>query len=176
MSQYLDVRDQIESGDIIAFEVSKHAPRIASIIKIFTKESIYHIGIAVWLYSSEGDRRLFIIQASNGNRQIVPLSLYEDETMQIFATPVPFEKISDSALARVGQIKYSYPDLISIWLKEKFNIGVKNFDGEVCSEMVVNVFKSAGVDLGNGLSTPQTIINNMMKLGIKQKFIIKKDI
>jgi hypothetical protein len=175
MSAYLDVRDQIESGDIIAFEVSKYAPKISNFIKLFTQESVYHIGIAVWMYSSEGDRRLFIIQASNGNRQVVPLSLYEDETMQIFAAPVPFYRISDYALARVGKVKYAYLDLVSIWMKEKLRLPVKNWSGEVCTEMIVKIFETAGINIGDRLSTPQTIVDNLVKLGIKQKFIIRKE-
>lgn len=175
MSAYLDVRDQIESGDIIAFEVSKYAPKISGFIKLFTQEDVYHIGIAVWMYSSEGNRRLFIAQASNGNRQVVPLSLYENETMQVYAAPVPFSQISDYTLARVGSVKYAYPDLISIWLKEKFKLPVKNWSGEVCSEMVVKIFATVGINLGDKLSTPQTIVNNIKKLGIKQKFIIRKE-
>ena len=169
MSAYLEVRDQIGSGDIIAFEVSKYAPKISGFIKLFTRENIYHIGIAVWMYSSEGDRRLFIIQASNGNRQVVPLSLYEDETMQIWAAPCPFSNISEYALQRIGKVKYAYMDLISIWAT------VKNWSGEVCSEMVVKIYGSAGIDLGDKLSTPQAIINNLKNLGIKQKFYIRKE-
>lgn len=176
MTAYLEVREQIESGDLIAFEVSKYAPKISNFIKLFTNENIYHIGIAVWMYSSEGDRRLFIVQASNGNRQIVPLSLYEDETMLVYAAPVPFEQISGVVLERIGRIKYSYPDLISIWAKEKLKIrNVKNFSGEVCSEMIVNIFQTVGIDLGEKLSTPQTIVDNLQKLGVKLKFKIEKE-
>ena len=175
MSAYLEVRDQIGSGDIIAFEVSKYAPKISGFIKLFTRENIYHIGIAVWMYSSEGDRRLFIIQASNGNRQVVPLSLYEDETMQIWAAPCPFSNISEYALQRIGKVKYAYMDLISIWAKDNLKLSVKNWSGEVCSEMVVKIYGSAGIDLGDKLSTPQAIINNLKNLGIKQKFYIRKE-
>ena len=175
MSAYLEVRDQIGSGDIIAFEVSKYAPKISGFIKLFTRENIYHIGIAVWMYSSEGDRRLFIIQASNGNRQVVPLSLYEDETMQIWAAPCPFSNISEYALQRIGKVKYAYMDLISIWAKDNLKKKKKNWSGEVCSEMVVKIYGSAGIDLGDKLSTPQAIINNLKNLGIKQKFYIRKE-
>lgn len=175
MTTYLEARDQINSGDLIAFEVSKYAPKISNMIKLFTNEDIYHIGIAVWMYSSEGDSRLFIVQASNGNRQVVPLSLYEDETMQVFERPVPFDQISGVVLERIGSVKYSYPDLISIWLREKFNVrNAKNHSGEVCTEMIVNIFQSVGINMGHELSTPQTIVNNLTKLGIKQKFRIKK--
>lgn len=173
MAEYAIVRNDIKSGDIVAFKVSEYAPFFSRILQIGTGKNIYHIGIAVWMESSEGIKRLFIIEASRGNRQIVPLSLYSREKMDVYACPVEFSKIAASAIEPIGNVKYAYKDLAAIWLKETFGIRIGNFPGEVCSEMVYNIFKDGGYDLGSGISSPYTLVKELEKNGIEKKFEIR---
>lgn len=173
MALYESVRNDIESGDIIAFKVSEHAPFFSRILQIGTGKKIYHIGIAVWMESSEGQKRLFIVEASRGNRQMVPLSLYSKETMDVYPCPIEFSKIAPSLIEPIGNVKYAYKDLLSIWLRESFGIRIGNFPGEVCSGMVVNIFKNSGYDLGPEISSPYSIVKHLEDNGIQKKIEIK---
>lgn len=164
---YTEGRDKIKSGDIVAFHTDHRSPIGPQIVTFFTGFSVYHVGVAVWLYSSAGDRRLFIVEANKGNRQIVPLSLYAGERMDIYTPPVKFDLFSETLLARVGNIKYSWFDLPKIWVREKFGINCNNSKGEVCSEMIVHIFKESGVQFSTDVISPGKLVNEMRNNGFE---------
>jgi hypothetical protein len=170
---YEVAREQIKSGDIVAFRTTKKSVCFARFLKFFLGHEIYHIGFAIWLSSPDGQKRLFVVEAAGGNRQIVPLSNYANEPLDVYKCPVKFSDIEGALIERVGQINYSYFDLISIWLKEKFHIKFKNFKGQVCSEMVIDILREGGLDLGNELVSPQKIVDEfeIYKIGFRVRTI-----
>ena len=164
-------REQIESGDIIAFHTDHRSSIGPRIVTYFTGYSVYHVGIAVWLYSSTGDRRLFIVEANKGNRQIVPLSLYSGERFDVYKSPTDFDDISEKLLMNVGRIKYSWLDLPKIWIREKFGIRFNNSKGEVCSEMIVHVFDKYA-QFETDVVSPGKLVEQFYKLGFNLKLKI----
>jgi hypothetical protein len=171
---YTEGREQIRNGDILAFHTTKISPFGPKVVSFFTGSSIYHVGIAVWLYSSEGDRRLFIVEANKGNRQIVPLSLYAGERIDVYKYPVMFKKFSGKLLDSVGFVKYSYIDLPIIWLKEKFGIELRNQSGEVCSEMIAKMFDGTKFQLNTSLISPGKLIEDLVIKGMKIRVSLDK--
>lgn len=170
MGAYEELRNNIKSGDIIAFKVSKYAPFFAHILKAVLKQDIYHIGIAVWLLSEDGHRRLFIVEASKGNRIVTPLSKYKNEPVDVYPLPFDFSNISEALLDRVGSVHYAYLDLLSIYLKEKFNMNVHDFNGEVCSEMVLDMLMRGGMKIDNDLYSPFRVTQILEDNGINKKY------
>ena len=171
MGAYDELRNNIKSGDIIAFRVSKYAPFFAHILKRAMEHDIYHIGIAVWMSSNDGIQRLFIVEASRGNRVITPLSRYKREPLEVYPCPVDFQKISEPLLSRVGHVHYSYLDLFTIYLKERFKLNVKDFKGEVCSEMVLDILRQGGMDVNDDLYSPFKTILFLEDHGINKKYV-----
>lgn len=174
LSSYREGRDLIENGDILAFHTTAESPLGPKIVSLFTGYSIYHVGFAIWLYSTEGDRRLFIVEANKGNRQIIPLSLYAGERIDVFKCPVKFSKISSQMLDKIGYVKYSYFDLPIIWLRERFGIRLPNQQGEVCSEMIAKILEEADIRFENTLMSPGKLIEKLSQKGIELRISLDK--
>lgn len=177
MYKYSEVREQIQTGDILVFKISKKAPLASYAVKIFDGTDIYHVGFAVWLSSPSGSKRLFIVESARGNRQIVPLSNYEGERIDVYTCPIDFNKIESSILDNVGKVKYSYPDLLSVWMRERLNIRFFNFDGEICSEMVAKYLHIGGFEFDHikfksRLVSPKTIVESLEKAGFNPRLKI----
>ena len=64
---YIEIRESIKTGDIVAFEGSEYA---SSVIKHFLKDKISHIGICVWLdkVAPGITDRLMIVESTTLNK------------------------------------------------------------------------------------------------------------
>ena len=174
MLTYSQGRNLIQSGDILAFHTTPFLGWGPKIVSFFTGYTVYHVGVAVWMYSSEGEQRLFIVEANKGNRQIVPLSLYAGERIDVYKCPVPFSAISWNLLEPIGSIKYSWLDLISIFFKEKLHIPMKNHKGEVCSEMIQRILSKAGFEITTPQISPGKLISELIHKNVKLRVSLDK--
>ncbi len=102
---YLDVRDQIENGDVLLFRGSLLHSRI---IQRWTKSVYSHVGLALWI-RTDGVKRLMVIEAMEGRGvQLYPLSEYlqKGDHVDWFAITedsIQRDKVVAWAMARLGR-------------------------------------------------------------------------
>ncbi len=160
---YVEVRQQIHDGDIVFINGSSW---VAKIIKFFTKSKFSHVGIAFWC-EINNQKRLMIVDAQGGNkRRIVNLSLYANFPMFIIKSPLPWSSYADSALEKLGTVKYSFIEAGYIGFREfLFNsTGIKlpnlHFKGEICSEFVAKLLNLDDVNV-----SPAALMAKLQKNG-----------
>lgn len=168
---YYAARDYIKNGDIIHVYRSGGGlmPIIHAAIEFFTKSPIYHVVMAVWMTSPTGTKRLMCVETNLfGGKRLIPLSVYENHKLEV--TPVPetfdFNSVEPKMMTRVGQEKYGFMDLFSIGMREFFGWPRKNFNGQVCSELVGNLLVAGGVDIEDTLLSPGKLHSILMEKGI----------
>jgi hypothetical protein len=172
---YFGARDQIANGDIINI----YAPAQFSfmtllycIIKFFTKSSVVHSVIALWMSAPSGEKKLMCVESNiKGGKRIVPLSHYMNQKMEVIHLPsdIPFSGMEDVLLARVSDQNYALIDFISIGMKEYFGIQkFKEYDtgGQVCSELCADAWIKAGVKLPETLVSPGKLKADLAALNI----------
>lgn len=141
---YEEARDHICNGDLLSF--SKNAE--SSLWHRFTtrvlRSPFYHCGIAMWLTSNNGEKRLFICEAGN-KRRIILLSTYSGLDFDVIKCPVDFNDIEFRLLDRVGIAKYSIRTYISVGLRFLFGFTSRDQSGEICSEMIQREYRQAGL-------------------------------
>lgn len=179
---YSESRSLIKSGDIVFIKkTNRHSlvsSLISKVITFFTGGKYYHVGIAIWMTSDNGMKRLFFVDANTGNRRIVPLSEYEGFGMTVIESPVFIKSYENDLLKKVGKIKYGYIDAIVIGLFERFGISNKHLDfsGECCSEMITKMLnKGMKHDKLPIMVSPNKLIHILIDRGHKIKFDIKGD-
>lgn len=138
---YSQARKMFNTGDVVFFEQSTTGVHpVSSMVAFFTRSRVVHVGIACW--ATIGDkRRLMLVEAQGGaRRRVVNLSFYQDRTMHVIPSQRPLGDYLDTAVNRLGQVRYGYLDACYIGLREVLkNIVVlprKNFSGEICTEFV----------------------------------------
>lgn len=141
---YAEVRDTIKTGDLVFVCGAKSL--FSWLITAVTRSSYSHVGIACWLYDNETQSpMLFIVEAAPSGRRLVSMSHYGyKRPMAIVKSPIVWEAYRRDLMDNTGNIAYGYFDLFAIGLKELFGIKSKDFDGEVCSEMVATVLNCNG--------------------------------
>lgn len=143
---YDEARKLIQSGDIISFVPHGSNP-LHVITQLVTKSEYYHTGVATWLYTSNGNQRLFVCEAHRSGRRLVPLSIYRGTQFDVTRCPVSFDLMEDRLLAKVGQVKYGFRDFVGIGFRELFGLVIKDEKGEICSEMVQDALWIAGMKI-----------------------------
>ncbi len=164
---YDDVYPLIRTGDIVFVGGAKSI--IGWLITKVTGSSFSHVGIAVWMYDDKGQLpTLYIVEAYSPGRRLVALRHYgESRPLAIVCSPVDWSLYRSSVLGNTGSVVYGYLDLITIAIREKFGIRLKDFRGEVCSEMVAKALNTTNrFNLETSIS-PGSLYMNLLALGHK---------
>lgn len=167
---YFTARDGIQDGDVI-FVKRRSGSRnpLHKLTTIITSSPYYHVALAVWMKSAYDNERLMVIEAAAGKRRLVPLSIYQDHDMDVIKSPIDFSKVANSALEKLGVIRYGYFDFVSIGIKECLGLPQKDHYGEVCSEMVAKILIEGGAPLLDPLISPGKLYNTLTNFGYKHK-------
>ena len=164
---YEQARNVISDGDIVFVRDGESV--WSKLTQKVTSSDVYHCGIAFWVRDPLYKSRLFMVEAHRGGRRIVSLSSYAKHPMYIFNAPASWEKHCDPILDNTGVIPYSYIEYVWIGLLELFRIRRNQDDfGEVCSKMVANYCKEAGLELETDIS-PGRLKNILLELGCTLK-------
>jgi hypothetical protein len=163
MLTYEQARNQIENGDLIFFKNSQTI--VGKIIQYFGEGPYNHCAIAFWITSDnlENDR-LFMVEQYAFGRRITKLSSFSTKQFDIIKAPVPWHFYCNELLNGVGKVPYSVMDYLTIFCNEKLGIKIKNFDGQVCSEMVATILKK--YDIAKDLRvSPTGVVNTLISKG-----------
>lgn len=161
---------QISSGDLVFIGGAKSL--FSWIISAVTRSVFSHVGIACWMYDHCGEEpELFIIEASPSGRRLVSMSHYGmKRPMTVIKSPIEWNLYRKTLLAGTGRIPYGYLDLIGIGLRETLRIKTKDFDGEVCSEMVATVLNANGFPIEK-LQSPGRLYRTLLKRSCEIKLV-----
>lgn len=156
----------IRTGDIVFINGAKGL--FSWLITTVTRSSFSHVGIACWLCDfASGSPMLFIVEAAPSGRRVVSMSHYgRRRPMTVVASPVEWTAYRSELLENTGNEPYGYLDLIGIALKELFGLRTKDFDGEVCSEMVADVLNANGFKIEDPPS-PGKLYQFLMEQGCR---------
>lgn len=162
MDSYLNIRNQISSGDIIFWSVKNEKFSLKNIlnwlIQIFTVSEYYHIGIA-WVINN----RVFVIEAVPPEVRIYPLSKLLPVDIIFCGKDYWNSKIETELLAFVGN-KYSKLEALKGYLKT-LKIG-SNAKWQ-CAELVAHLFRVS--NFGNVDATPTKIYHFLLDKGYHLK-------
>jgi hypothetical protein len=172
---YEQARNVIQDGDFIFF---KNGNSIWSLLtEAVTDSPIYHCGIAFWIRDPLYKSRLMVVEASNGGRRIVSLSSYAKHEMDVVASHLDWVKYGEPVLDKTGAVPYSKFEFIAIGLLEKFGIRRRKDDeGEVCSKMIAEYCKSAGVELPTTDISPAKLKTTLLALGFEERCTVTASI
>lgn len=167
IKNYYEVRDLIQDGDIISFlRPIKKISLLSKVITYWTKSPIYHTGIAVWLNTTHGDRRLFVVEAMDKTRRLTPLSTYVYHPIHVLAKPdyVDFNKFAEPLIERVSEAEYSYLKAIQSGVRQYLKLPYVSIStGEFCSELAAKCWKIGGLQIDDTCLNPaileDTLIN-----------------
>ena len=161
---------KIKNGDLVFLGGAKSM--FSWLISAVTRSVFSHVGIACWMRDTQdGKPELFIIEASPGGRRIISMDAYGlRRPMTVVGAPVAWTEYRDALLADTGHVPYGYMDLIGIGLKETLRIKTKDFDGEVCSEMVARALSAHGFKL-DALQSPGSLYKALLERGCKIKLV-----
>lgn len=180
MVNYLQGRELIQDGDMVF--ICRHRRKFsffADTISFFTGSEIYHCGIAVWMKSENGDKRLFLVEADLNNRRIVPLSMYSEHDMIVMALPeeVKYEYFSNELIIPVGVKEYGLGKAVEAGLRKWFLLPRLSTHGEICSEMCLRMWRIGGfVRLDQMLLTPDQLYSELyVECGVNRRVVIKNE-
>lgn len=151
-SQYKTVRPLLQDGDIILVRGTKLWTN--KLTKLRTNSGYYHTAIAFKMVACGDINRVMLVEQYTGGQRIIPLSTYDDYDVLRF--PIRFDPVGRYLIDTSGSVQYSVGDYLSIGIREKFDIQMPDFNGEVCSEMVAKYLQKVGYDIPS-LVSPQTI-------------------
>jgi len=139
--QYNEIRDQIETGDLISVRSGDSILNRAT--KFFTGPYI-HSGQAFWIGG-----RLWVTELNGGRNHAIPLSQLDGLEFDVHARPdgITAEACELAILDNLGRkVEYGYPALLAIGLVEwlKLNVVVKWSKILVCSGYAVKNWQDAG--------------------------------
>lgn len=160
MKTYQNYRENIRSGDIIAFTHTKwdtfydfqvQAVRAAS----FTEYS--HVGVAVVMGG-----RVWIAESVTPLVRFVPLSNFAKEGFFVIHTDTDMtEDELEFLLSKVGNGKYSKWQAVLAWF-DKLTLGADNLFE--CAEYVILARRLSGLDLGNR-AVPAAVVKEALNRG-----------
>lgn len=161
MFTYLNIRDSISSGDLIAFSHGnwKSIPGIlTNLVRIFTRSTYSHVGVA-WVVAN----RVFVFEAVKPVTRVYPLSLMGD----FYWVPTKASwntKAENFAIENMG-VKYS--NLACI---EAFSRELDKDDVRECAAYAKAILGRAGVYTGS-LARPDSVIQELQAQGKPIYFI-----
>jgi hypothetical protein len=172
MNKYLECRDMIGDGDILFFYKGKNI--FSKITETLTNGPFCHAGVAFNLHiPGTNEKRVFIVEQQNGGQRIITLSSCIDNYtgFYLMKNPVQWDLYGPELVSKSGFIKYSYLDLSTIWVREQFGIKLKDYTGEVCSEMIAKILIKHGVQLKTSMVSPNQLYRDLTNLGIESTYI-----
>lgn len=157
MVKYADYRDQISSGDVLAWshrKLESFYDLKVWLVRILTASEYSHVGIA-WVFGG----RVFVIESVTPEVRIVPLSnllpCYVSKVKRINWN----NEAEDFALSLVGKGKYSQWEAVKAYFNEN-----KDPDAWECAEFVKVVLDKSGVKL-NGRAVPSDVVYAVQQRG-----------
>lgn len=158
---YETIRPLLKSGDIAFIKVPGW---IGKLISFMTFSRYSHVGIVVKADIEGSVRYLFVEAEAGASRQIVNLSNYKEDLISIVPAPKQWTPlISSKLLDHVYTSKYSILQAVYTGVREfflkKYGIEVlphKDFTGEICSEMVANIYDMPRT------TSPQGLLDDLM--------------
>lgn len=174
---YQEAREKIETGDLIFMHRAGKGLRVVfhSLINFFTGSPIYHTGVAIWVTTPGGYRRLMVADIhAQGGRRLVPLSLFSISKMEVVKVPeyADLIKMEGYMMERVGVMDYGFLDLIMVGLREFFGLPMKDTRGDVCSAYSAKIWIAGNVPLIDTLISPGRLYNDVKKIGLAPSFQI----
>jgi hypothetical protein len=166
---YEKARGAISDGDLITFFRDERSSLWHKLTTSVLKSPAFHCGIAIWLASTDGTKRLFICEAGV-KRRLMLLSNYADYSMDAIACFGDFKLMEEFLLERVGVAKYGYADYAGVGLRSMFGLPFKDASGEICSELCAKAYKKMGVKLPDIVLAPGELHDELVMLGAKVKF------
>lgn len=164
------VYDQVNNGDIMFVDSWDHPlPRL---IQFFTKSRFSHVGILFWVTIPGGQKRLMIVEAQGGTTlRVQDFDFYRDRPLAIVESPKDWTSYESTALAQIGDVKYSYVEALYAGLRDfclnhlRLTLPKKNFSGEICSEFVARCLGLDSADV-----SPQDVF---VELNKPIKFVVR---
>lgn len=139
--QYEEIRDQIETGDLISIRSAKSL--LNRMTKFFTGPYT-HSGQAIWMAG-----RLWVTELNGGRNHLIPLSQLRGTEFDVHARPpeLTAEACEVAILENLGRkVNYGYAALVAIGLIEwlKLTLVVKWSKILVCSGYCIKNWQDAG--------------------------------
>ena len=100
------------------------------------------------------------------------MSTYSVHDMDVYLAPRPWMEFADEAMDLTGRESYSIADYLSIGLRETWNINMKNFRGQVCSEMVASYLQRE-LRLSSTLLSPSKLARELDYRGYTKRYEIR---
>lgn len=164
--KYSEIRDEIQSGDIIAFSHYKWASIYdlqVQLVRLASLTEYTHVGVAVVLGG-----RVWLAESVTPVVRLVPLSNVASEGFYVIPTRTPMkEEELEFLLSKVGKAKYSKWQAVMAWL-DKLEIG--DDDLLECAEYVICARRLSGLDLGDR-AVPATVVKEALKKGLRMYYI-----
>lgn len=158
---YSEIRDQIETGDLIS--VRSGDSIINNATRFFTGPYI-HSGLALWMGG-----RLWVTELNGGRNHLIPLSQLKSAEFDVYARPddVSMEACEAAILDNLGRkVTYGYPALLAIGLVEwlKLTLVVKWSKILVCSGYCIKNWQDAGWEGAASRVVSPTKLAGMVRL------------
>lgn len=144
---YLEARDQIRTGDLIAMR--KTHGLLARLTRRITRSPYTHTAIAVWAGVGVGEaKRLLVAEQKASGAFLTPLSQYEDIDFDVYtAPPSTLLKIEWAIWQTLGvPIAYDFCDLLRIAAHRLIGwpLPAKDDVLKVCSALSATLWVQAG--------------------------------
>lgn len=164
--RYADIRDQIKSGDLIAFTHEAWGSIYdieIQIVRAATQSEFSHVCVA-WCFAN----RVFVIEAVEPLVRIIPLSNLKEHGFYWIPMDLPMsDEELEFSLQQVGTGAYSKIQAIAAQLS-LLQIGAD--DLWECAELTIMQRRKSGLDLGPK-ATPTAVIKQAQLLGKPSYFI-----
>jgi len=167
VKEYKVVRDDIKSGDLLAWSKSPTDKVISniflSIVKFFTKSNYGHVGIA-WRMGG----RLLVVEAVIPFIHVYPVS--KRESFYWIPTNIPWTPSYIKHLLKYLGTSYSIIDCIRAYLGDTD----PSNNRWQCAELCNDYYKNIGINLGKA-DTPVEIVEAMLKKNGNEIYLIKTE-
>jgi len=173
MTDWLLAREQIKTGDMIFMLKADGfgGSLVQNIITIASGSSIYHCGIACWMTSETGIRRLMLCETNPEGKRLVPVTHYGNTKMNVISIPRVDSLMLDSLLqSKIADVNYGWLDLVGVILRERFAIPVKDQPGLICSQFCAETWKALGLYKNEPVVSPGRLYRNLLGEGYSVAF------
>ena len=172
--KYTEARPKIQNGDIVFVrgEPGFFKRPVQNLIMFFTKSKYTHVGIAFWVNICGQDRLMMVESQVGAKRRILNMSFYQRRELDVIEAPREWQGMCVTATERLGQVNYGYLDAIYVGLRERLAKYIalphKNFQGEICSELIARLLGFEEVNI-----SPQKLWDQLMKTGARVRLVVR---
>lgn len=164
--KYIDMRDRIQSGDVIAlshYAWGSFYDLQVQAVRVGTESEYSHVGLA-WVIAG----RVFVLESVVPFVRLVPLSAMAERGFYWMPMDVPMSEMElEFALSKVALGRYSKWQAILAQFR-KLKIGVD--DLWECAEFLIAARRLSGVDLGDK-ATPSAVVRAAQDRGSAVYFV-----